>query len=289
MVVLLERQTKRIHFAVALVAGFLTRHVHAFAQGHRWLVGQLRVDVDGDIRHRTAEELVAYPVAAPDGVIIKITRVRHEPGRMREHAHALILGELHGINHRLPIRRQVIHQWIAMIAMTVHVNEILARGEQHAEHLSILLERVQYKLVKIVHQRRCPMLMTGRGVLEDVRRFFVIKIFLKELQQPPAGVRALFVIQQPLRLGRHDGADGLLLIAECRQHAGIRWQIGKRKGQRGGGFCARQWHQSVGFRLSGNCLKAEQGFWLQNDCRKCRLQTTRQPEFGIHLFHQRHQ
>ena len=122
MIVLLEGQPERVHLAVALVTCLLAGDMHAFTERPSGFLGQLGIHVDWNVGNIAAKQLVAYPVPAPNGVVVEVGRVRHQPGRVRQDPHALILRKTMGLRTRFPVRGQVIDQGIAMIPVAIDVD-----------------------------------------------------------------------------------------------------------------------------------------------------------------------
>ena len=64
MIVLLERQSERVHLTVTLIALLSPRHMHAFAKRHVLVLGQLGVYRNGNVRDASSQQLVSDPMPA---------------------------------------------------------------------------------------------------------------------------------------------------------------------------------------------------------------------------------
>ena len=82
VIIQLERQTQRIHFAVTLVAFINTSNVHAFAKRPGRFIGQLGIHIDRNIWNVTAQKFITNPMTTPNRIIIKVSRVSHQPRRV---------------------------------------------------------------------------------------------------------------------------------------------------------------------------------------------------------------
>ena len=196
MIVLLEGQPERVHLAVALVALLGPRYVHAFAKRHVLVLGQLGVHRDGNVRDAPSQQLVSDPMPAQDGVVVEITGVSNQPGRVRQDPHPLVFGKLERLGGRFPVGRQIIGQRIAMVPVAVDVDQVLGGGEQGLEDLLVLFKHVHDQRVEIVHQGGSPVLVPFDLILEDVLRLQVVEILLEELQQSVSCRRAFLIIEQ---------------------------------------------------------------------------------------------
>ena len=91
-----EGHAKGVHLFMATPASFFVDDRKAFAEGLVFVVGNLGVDIDGDVHDRPGEEFFPDPFAAADGVVLKIATVCDEPGRLGQDAKTLAFRSYEG-------------------------------------------------------------------------------------------------------------------------------------------------------------------------------------------------
>ena len=139
-----------------------------------------------------------------DGIVIEITRVGDQPGRVRQDAHPLVFGKLERLGGRFPVGRQIVGQRIAVVPVAIDVDQVLGGGKQGLEHLLVVFEHVHDQCVEIIHQSGSPVFVSFDLVLEDVFRLQVVEILLEELQQTVSRRRALLIVEQTAGLRTDD-------------------------------------------------------------------------------------
>ena len=94
MIELLEGQPERVHLLVAGPAVFLAGHPHPVAQRAMPLIGQHGIDRDRHLGDFSAEQLLANPAPAMDGVVVEVARLGHQPRGMRQQAEPVLRREV---------------------------------------------------------------------------------------------------------------------------------------------------------------------------------------------------
>ena len=93
MVIHFKGQAERVHFSVALPTLFFSNNAHAMPQGFFGFIRQHRIDRNWYLGNGAAQQTLADPFAAQDGVIIHGIRVSDQPDRMSKNALALVSGK----------------------------------------------------------------------------------------------------------------------------------------------------------------------------------------------------
>ena len=86
----LDGDAEGIHVAVAAPALGLANHVQPLSKRALRIFGDLGIDANRNIRHGATQQMGANPFAALDRMVVKVTRPRGQPGRMRQHTGPLI-------------------------------------------------------------------------------------------------------------------------------------------------------------------------------------------------------
>ena len=224
MVELLERQTERIHRLMAVPAIRLAGDAHAVAEGLVRLVGQHRVDGDGDFGNRSPQQAFADPPATVNGVVVEVARVGHEPGGMRQQPQAMpgrhLVGhigrpitpglELEFIDRQGHRHRPILLEWgfgrglrrgkpfvevIGLFLETARVEgerEGLVGGQQFPQHIAVPREHPTHQPIGIGDKkrgspRRDPVGPLGSFVFEDIGGRLVAEVVAKEPHHPGLG------------------------------------------------------------------------------------------------------
>ena len=88
----LERLAQWVHLLVASPTLFGFHDAETFTQRLMWCVGELSFHANGDVWDDTCQQSFLDPFAASHGIILEITTVGDQPGRMSQDSGALACG-----------------------------------------------------------------------------------------------------------------------------------------------------------------------------------------------------